>query len=81
MKGQFACFQDISHLKFGGKRLSPRFFIHLAKIQKTREANLVNIICIHYFIGGAVPAELGEQDGKNAAASTVGLVNGLCSYI
>ena len=30
-----------------------------------------------YIIGGAVPAELGEQDGKNAAASTVGLVNGV----
>jgi hypothetical protein len=30
-----------------------------------------------YIKGGAVPAELGEQDGKNAAASTVGLVNGM----
>lgn len=31
-------------------------------------------------LGGAVPAELGEQDGKNAAASTVGLVNGFGSF-
>lgn len=30
-------------------------------------------------LGGAIPAELGEQDGKNAAASAVGLVNGFGS--
>ena len=28
------------------------------------------------FTGGSVPAELGEMDGRNAAAATVGLVNG-----
>ena len=27
-------------------------------------------------LGGSVPAELGEMDGRNAAAATVGLVNG-----
>ena len=33
---------------------------------------------LSYFIiiGGSVPAELGEMDGKNAGAATVGLVNG-----
>ena len=28
------------------------------------------------FTGGSVPAELGEMEGRNAAAATVGLVNG-----
>jgi hypothetical protein len=28
------------------------------------------------FSGGSVPAELGEMDGRNVAAATVGLVNG-----
>ena len=26
--------------------------------------------------GGSVPAEIGETDGRNSAAATVGLVNG-----
>ncbi|XP_053377158.1 uncharacterized protein LOC123529818 isoform X2 [Mercenaria mercenaria] len=30
-------------------------------------------------LGGSVPAELGETDGRNAAAATVGLVNGFGS--
>lgn len=30
-------------------------------------------------LGGSVPAELGEMDGRNAAAATVGLVNGFGS--
>ena len=29
-----------------------------------------------YPSGGSIPAELGEMDGKNAAAAAVGLVNG-----
>jgi hypothetical protein len=37
------------------------------------------------FSGGSVPAELGEMDGRNVAAATVGLVNGkyllLCLFI
>lgn len=35
----------------------------------------------YLIIGGAIPAELGEQDGKNAAAAAVGLVNGKVFYI
>lgn len=30
-------------------------------------------------LGGSIPAELGEMDGRNAAAATVGLVNGFGS--
>ncbi|XP_069101723.1 sugar phosphate exchanger 3-like [Argopecten irradians] len=30
-------------------------------------------------LGGAVPAQLGEMDGRNAAAATIGLVNGFGS--
>lgn len=29
-----------------------------------------------FFVGGSIPNELGEMDGRNAAAAAVGLVNG-----
>ena len=46
---------------------------------KTHSAMLLFVLIYSlYFLclGGSVPAELGEMDGRNAAAATVGLVNG-----